>query len=79
MNEMVNEVKESAEFNRKVRDRIEELERAERKGLEQGLEIGRAEAREEKIQNAKNLKMEGISLETIARCIGLPLTTVEAI
>ena len=34
---------------------------------------------EEKLQNAKNLKMEGISLETIARCIGLPLATVEAI
>ena len=72
MNEMVNEVKESAEFNRKVRDRIEELERAERKGLETG-------HTEEKIQNAKNFKLEGIALDVIAKCTGLPLSTVEAI
>ena len=76
MNEMVNEVKESAEFNRKVRDRLEDLGRAKLEGLEQGLEQGIETAR---IEDAKNFKLEGVALEIIAKCTGLPLATVEAI
>ena len=68
MNEMVNEVKESAEFNRKVRDRLEDLGRAERKGIETA-----------HVEDAKKFKAKGIALDIIAECTGLPLATVEAI
>ena len=68
MNEIVNEVKESAEFNRKVRDRLEDLGRAERKGIETA-----------HVEDAKKFKAKGIALDIIAECTGLPLATVEAI
>ena len=43
-------------------------------GITKGFEQG---ARENAIKNAKNLLKEGISEETIARCVGLPLEEVQ--
>ena len=45
-------------------------------GLEQGIERG---AEEKALESAENLLREGISLETISRCIGLPLERVKQI
>lgn len=75
---------------RKVRDRLEELGRAKCEGFEIGIEIGRAKREgielgikdgrtEEKLKNAKNLKMNGVDLKTIAVSLGLTQQEVMAI
>ncbi len=76
MNEIVKEIKASAEFDRKVRDRLEELGRAERKGIEQGLEQGLEIAH---MEDARGMKAEGVALDTIRRVTGLSLETIAAL
>ena len=49
-------------------------EEAYEDGMNAGIEKG---ARETAIKNAKNLLKEGISEETIARCVGLSLEEVQ--
>ena len=50
------------------------LEKGMEKGLRQGLEQGREE---ERARNARAMKAEGISAETISRITGLPLQVIE--
>ena len=49
------------------------LEKGMEKGLRQGLEQGREE---ERARNARAMKEEGISAETISRITGLPLQVI---
>jgi predicted transposase/invertase (TIGR01784 family) len=44
------------------------------KGLEKGLEKGRIE---EKLENARNLKNNGVSIDLIAKSLGLPPEEIE--
>ncbi len=45
---------------------------------EEGLEDGRAEGASQKaMEDAENLLREGIPMETVSRCIGLPLEKVQ--
>ena len=75
--EVKNMLTKEITFEEFVEIRVEE---AKEYAIAEGRAEGNAEGHaEEKIQNAKNFKMEGIALEIIAKCTGLPLETVEAI
>ena len=55
-----------------LRDKMSELNAAERKGIEKGREEGREEGRkEEKIKIARNMKLSGIDTNTIAKITNL--------
>lgn len=55
-----------------LRDKMSELNAAERKGIEKGREEGREEGRkEEKIEIARNMKLSGIDTNTIAKITNL--------
>ena len=55
-----------------LRDKMSELNAAERKGIEKGREEGREEGRkEEKIEIARNMKLSGIDTNTIAKVTNL--------
>ena len=71
MNKIVNEIKASAEFDRKTRARLEDLAEARAKSHAEGCEETRTE-------NARRFKAKGIPLNIIAECTGLPLSIVEA-
>ena len=68
-------------------DKRAQLQYAERKGLEAGLEKGRAEGleaglekgRAEKMEAAHRLKADGISADVISRCLGLSPEQVAAL
>ena len=79
MNEIVKEIKASAEFDRKARARLEDLAEARAEshaeGLNEGVSVGVEKAHTE---DARRLKARGIALDIIAECTGLPLATVEA-
>ena len=73
---------------RKYRDTLCVLESAEQRGLKRGREEGLAEGREEgreegrrenALSTAKNFLAEGISPETVARCVGISLEEVKAL
>ena len=51
-----------------LRDKISELNAAERKGIEKGKEEGR---KEEKIKIARNMKLSGLDTDTIANITNL--------
>ena len=51
-----------------LRDKMSELNAAERKGIEKGREEGR---KEEKIEIARNMKLSGIDTNTIAKITNL--------
>ena len=54
------------------------LQQGREEGLEQGREEGLEQGREEeRTSNARAMKREGISAETISRITGLPLQVVE--
>ena len=56
----------------------EGMEKGMKKGLQQGREEGLEQGREEeRTSNARAMKREGISAETISRITGLPLQVVE--
>lgn len=47
-------------------------------GIAEGKAEGIAEGRaEEKLETAKNLKKSGVSLDTISKCVGLPINIIE--
>ena len=71
MNEIVKEIKASAEFDRKARARLEDMAES----LNEGIFVGLKKAHTE---DARRLKARGIALDIIAECTGLPLATVEA-
>ena len=51
---------------------MSELNAAERKGIEKGREEGREEGRkEEKIKIARNMKLSGLDINTIAKITNL--------
>ena len=55
-----------------LRDKMSELNAAERKGIEKGREEGREEGRkEEKIKIARNMKLSGLDTNTIAKITNL--------
>ena len=63
-----------------LRDKMSELNAAERKGIEKGREEGREEGRkegieegrkEEKIEIARNMKLSGLDTNTIAKITNL--------
>ena len=55
-----------------LRDKMSELNAAERKGIEKGREEGREEGRkEEKIEIARNMKLNGLDTNTIAKITNL--------
>ena len=55
-----------------LRDKMSELNAAERKGIEKGREEGREEGRkEEKIKIARNMKLSGLDINTIAKITNL--------
>ena len=65
-------------------DYINEIETAreigEKKGRELGLEAGRAEGEKRKaVEVARALKLNGVSVDIIARSTGLTLAQIEAL
>ena len=61
------------------RDIINQIAYAREKGEEAGMAKGKAEGiTEAKFQIAKDLKANGVSVEIIAKCTGLPIETVES-
>ena len=62
------------------RDYNNDMYYSRQEGIEEGISRGMAMGKEEeKLANAKNLKSAGVSLETIAACIGLDIETVKAL
>ena len=54
------------------------IEQAEEKGLAKGMEQGLAKGKaEEQREIAANFKKQGIGIETIALCTGLPIEEIE--
>ncbi len=60
--------------------KVEGFEEGMKQGIECGIGQGIERGEEKKaLESAENLLREGISLETISRCIGLPLDQVRQI
>ena len=58
----------------------DEKEDAYEEGLAEGREAGRVEGASQKaIEDAENLLREGISIETVSKCIGLPMEQLQEI
>ena len=63
-----------------LRDKISELDEAEKKGIKKGIEKGIKEgAKQEKINNAKNFLKLGIDIETISKGTGLTIEEIKNI
>ena len=61
-----------------LRDNLAAYESAINEGMEKGMKKGLQQGREEeRMSNARAMKREGISSETISRITGLPLQEVE--
>ena len=61
-------------------DYINEIETARENGEKKGLEAGRAEGEKRKaVEVAKALKLNGVSVDIIARSTGLSLAQIEAL
>ena len=61
------------------RDRHNQLVFAEAKGVEKGLEQGRAEAREKVLETARALIALGVSQDIVVKSTGLSVEEVEAL
>ena len=77
-----NEFYEYTQYQKKIYNDRDELEAAEKKGLEKGLEKGREEGlekgrEEEKIEIAKNLISLGLDVEIIKKSTGLSKAEIE--
>lgn len=59
-----------------LRDKMSELDEAEKKGIEKGIKEG---AKQEKIANAKNFLNLGIDINIIARGTGLTIEEIKNI
>lgn len=57
-----------------LRDKISELNAAEKKGREEGREEG---AKNKAIEIARNMKLNGLDTETISKITGLSLLEIE--
>ena len=54
------------------------IEKGIKKGIEKGIEKGRAEGEiAERLKNAKNLKINGVPIEVIAKSLGLSQEEIE--
>ena len=60
-------------------DKRAQLQYAERKGLEAGLEKGRAEGMAEKLEGARKMKADGLAVEMICKYTGLSPEQVAAL